>query len=238
MTRAVKALALISKVTGAQSVNGAVDAFQEAIEPFGVTLYRTSALGNLERAPVADATVDNWTKDWNDFYFGKRAFQFDPTVRAALTRTEGFFWRDLPPPQTRSARELMSAAAGAGMVDGFVAMRSSPGELKTTVYMSGERLDWDDAERGVVSFVANTLMCRLLYLRDVALTPAIQSLSDREREVLHHAALGKGDKVIAIALGIKFATVRFHWTSIHRKLGTTDRAHAVAVGLWTGQIAP
>jgi DNA-binding CsgD family transcriptional regulator len=118
-------------------------------------------------------------------------------------------------------------------------VRSAPGELKTVVSMSGSRLmDWSQIERGVMTFVANTLMSRLLYLRDVQLAPRIVALSEREKDILQHAALGHPDKHIALALDCAHDTVRAHWRSIRRKLVASDRAHAVAVAIWSGQIAP
>jgi DNA-binding NarL/FixJ family response regulator len=133
----------------------------------------------------------------------------------------------------------MDAAAQAGHVDGFMAVRSSPGELKTVVSMSGGRpLEWSQLERGVVTFTANSLMSRLLYLREVQLAPKVTALSAREKHILQHAALGRPDKRIALELDCAHDTVRAHWRSIRRKLVASDRAHAVAVAIWSGQIAP
>ena len=65
-----------------------------------------------------------------------------------------------------------------------------------------------------------------------------QDLADREKDILQHAALGQPDKQIALALDCAHDTVRAHWRSIRRKLVANDRAHAVAVAIWSGQIAP
>jgi DNA-binding CsgD family transcriptional regulator len=134
----------------------------------------------------------------------------------------------------------MADAAEVGHVDGFMAVRSVPGELKTLVSMASSRpiLDWTQIERGVVTFVANTLISRVLYLREVQLAPEVAALSDREKDILRHAALGRPDKQIALALDCAHDTVRAHWRSIRRKLVANDRAHAVAVAIWSGQIAP
>ncbi len=54
-------------------------------------------------------------------------------------------------------------------------------------------------------------------------------LSDREREVLRLVAGGLPTKQIARSLGISERTVKFHLTSIFRKLGADNRAQAVAL---------
>ena len=239
MDRAAAALGLISDLTSAPTVSRAVDLFQKAVEPFGVELYRTAAIGNPVRGGVEAATVSNWSPEWERFYMGARAFSFDPIAQEVMKGGEGFFWHDLQWTPTPSRRRFMDAAAEAGHVDGFMAVRSAPGELKTIISMAGSKpLDWTQIERGVVTFVAGALMSRLLYLREVQLAPKVVALSDRAKDILQHAALGHPDKQIAQALACAHDTVRAHWRSIRRKLVANDRAHAVAVAIWSGQIAP
>src|SRR3569623_23601 len=159
MDRASIALGLIGALSSAPTVARAVDLFQAAVEPFGVDLYRTGAVGTVVRGGLEAATVGNWSTDWESFYLGSRAFAFAPIAQEMLKGGDGFFWHDVdwvPPP---GRRRFMNAAAEAGHVDGFMAVRAAPGELKTVVSMSGARpLDWSQLERGVVTFTANALM--------------------------------------------------------------------------------
>ncbi|MFE2295552.1 response regulator [Streptomyces sp. NPDC059452] len=74
--------------------------------------------------------------------------------------------------------------------------------------------------------VASRLMTRV---RTPA-APADASLSAREREVLVLVAKGTTNREIAAELFISEATVKTHLTHIFAKLGTKDRAAAVAVG--------
>ncbi len=239
MDRAAAALALIGDLTSAPTVSRAIDLFQQAVEPFGVELYYTGAVGNPLRGGVEAARVTNWSEEWESFYFGCRAFSFEPVAQEVIKGSESFFWRDLEWTPTPASRRFMADAAEVGHVDGFMAMRSVPGELKTFVSLASSRyLEWTSIERGVMTFVASSLMSRVLYLRDVQLAPRVASLSDREKDILRHAALGQPDKQIALALACAHDTVRAHWRSIRRKLVANDRAHAVAVAIWSGQIAP
>lgn len=66
---------------------------------------------------------------------------------------------------------------------------------------------------------------------------ASQALSGREREVLTLAAAGRSNKQIARALGITERTVKFHMASVFGKLGTDNRAEAVAVAIRRGLVA-
>jgi DNA-binding NarL/FixJ family response regulator len=60
-------------------------------------------------------------------------------------------------------------------------------------------------------------------------TPANESLSAREREVLALVAKGTSNREIARELFISEATVKTHLTHLYGKLGVKDRAAAVAV---------
>jgi DNA-binding NarL/FixJ family response regulator len=66
--------------------------------------------------------------------------------------------------------------------------------------------------------------------------PARGDLSVREVDVLRLIAVGKGNKQIADELSIGEATVKSHVTNILSKLGASDRAHAVTIGVKRGII--
>lgn len=83
------------------------------------------------------------------------------------------------------------------------------------------------AGRSVLSpAVASRLMTRVR----TPTAPADTALSAREREVLALVAKGTTNREIAAELFISEATVKTHLTHIFAKLGTKDRAAAVAVG--------
>lgn len=58
-------------------------------------------------------------------------------------------------------------------------------------------------------------------------TPDLQSLSEREREVLAHLSRGRLYKEIAESLGISLDTVRKHLQSVYQKLHVHSRTEAV-----------
>jgi DNA-binding CsgD family transcriptional regulator len=58
---------------------------------------------------------------------------------------------------------------------------------------------------------------------------SMKRLTPRERDVLGLLAHGRGDKEIALAMGITVGTVRTHTKSIFRKIGVHNRVQAT---LW------
>jgi len=61
-----------------------------------------------------------------------------------------------------------------------------------------------------------------------------EALSERELEVLLHAARGASNKEIALALSVSWRTVQTHLRSIFTKLGVASRTEAVVKGLQEG----
>jgi DNA-binding NarL/FixJ family response regulator len=68
------------------------------------------------------------------------------------------------------------------------------------------------------------------------LDPSSQILTPREIEVLRMIAEGLGNKEIAAKLSISDHTVKFHISSIFAKLGASNRAEAVTLGIRHGLI--
>jgi DNA-binding CsgD family transcriptional regulator len=62
-------------------------------------------------------------------------------------------------------------------------------------------------------------------------------LTDREREVLTLIAMGERGAAIALRLGVSPATVETHVRHCLTKLGASNRAHAITLGLQRGEIA-
>jgi len=66
---------------------------------------------------------------------------------------------------------------------------------------------------------------------DIPANSPLRTLTPRETEVLEHLLEGKSNKEIATALNLQVVTVKVHMKGILRKLGTTNRTHAVKIVL-------
>jgi len=88
-----------------------------------------------------------------------------------------------------------------------------------------------DGEVVLPPTAANALLQRL------GSEAAMESLTQREIQVLRAVAAGQTNKAIALKLGISEHTVKFHLGSAMSKLGAASRAEAVATAIQRGLIS-
>jgi len=115
-----------------------------------------------------------------------------------------------------SDRERILRALDAGAA-GYLLKDAEPAELRRAIEAAarGEAPLDPKAARALLSARAGPT--------------AVQSLSEREREVLAMVAEGLPNKLIARELAISEKTVKAHLTKVYREIGVTDRTQAA---LW------
>lgn len=84
--------------------------------------------------------------------------------------------------------------------------------------------------------IFDSMLSRIHPGQQSELDPSGQILTPREIEVLRMIAEGLGNKEIASKLSISDHTVKFHISSIFAKLGASNRAEAVTLGIRHGLI--
>lgn len=80
------------------------------------------------------------------------------------------------------------------------------------------------------------LMVQRVFGPSMDTEPLVEPLTERETEVLQYLAQGLSNKQIAVKLHISEHTVKFHVSSIYGKLGATNRAEAVRLGVQWGLV--
>jgi DNA-binding NarL/FixJ family response regulator len=119
-----------------------------------------------------------------------------------------------------SVRRALTAGAA-----GYLPKRSSDRDLVTAIH----------AVTGGAGYVDPDLGARLVVPNG---SPALDPLSDRERDIVHLLALGYTNQEIAKRLFISVRTVDTHRASIMRKLQLQTRAELVMFALANGVIGP
>jgi two-component system response regulator NreC len=119
-----------------------------------------------------------------------------------------------------AVRQALSAGA-----TGYLSKRASEGELVTAIRRVAAGEGYVEPQLGAKLVVADR-------------SPALEPLSDRERDVLHLLALGYTNHEIGQRLFISVRTVDSHRAHIWRKLQFETRAELVLFALANGLIGP
>jgi two-component system response regulator NreC len=119
-----------------------------------------------------------------------------------------------------SVRRALSAGAA-----GYLPKRSSDGELLAAIRLVVSGAGYFEPELGAQLVVPNG-------------SPALEPLSDRERDILHLLALGYTNQEIGKKLFISVRTVDTHRAHVMRKLQLDTRAELVMFALANGVIGP
>ncbi|WP_067501423.1 response regulator transcription factor [Actinoplanes sp. TFC3] len=135
--------------------------------------------------------------------------------------------------QDTDEQVLGAVAAGAA---GFLGKDAAPGDLVAAVRTV--------AGGGAVlaPLILGRLLARVAELLPAAgatpVAPVLESLTDREREVLAHVARGHSNAEIAAALTVSETTVKTHVGHVLTKLRLRDRVQAVVFAYEKGLVLP
>jgi DNA-binding NarL/FixJ family response regulator len=119
-----------------------------------------------------------------------------------------------------SVRRALSAGAA-----GYIPKRASDSDLVTAIQHVAHGDGYVDPGLGAKLVVDNA-------------APALEALSDRERDIVHLLALGYTNQEIGKKAFISVRTVDTHRAHIMRKLGLETRAELVMFALANGVIGP
>ncbi|MCI2956591.1 response regulator transcription factor [Agromyces atrinae] len=157
-----------------------------------------------------------------------RLLTADPSVDAAVLVLTTF-----------NREDYLFTALQAG-ASGFLLKNSSPEKLIEAVQIvaRGDALLSPDVTRHVISAVAATRGQGAASAPPVAQNPELDSLTDREREVLELLAEGLSNAEIAARIYVGEATVKTHVSKVLMKLGLRDRIHAVVYAYENGVVLP
>lgn len=249
----------LTAIEGCQSVEEVRSTFQRIIENFG---FSTFGFMDASKPWEADPLlVTTHAPKWIDTYRSENFLETDPCLAVAKRTNLPFNWGSvaLPPVLGRhksGAVRTMEAARDFGVLEGLTIPVHYCDPLGRH-YSSVCALFWKDK---VTGFVANLkfnrvqmhivvlyVMQRLidLYAAEKHFTPRFErfgeaepliNLTDREKEVLKWAGLGKTAEETADILRCSRKTVEMHLQNSIAKLGATNKTQATVQAIYQGLI--
>lgn len=232
--------------------------FQRVIESYGFNSFGfMDASHPWEDDPLL---VTTHTRDWIDTYRSENFISTDPCLAMARRTNLPFHWGSVPLPPVTGKRKpgavkTMEAARDFGINEGLtipVHYCDALGRRYTSVCA----LFWKDSAQGFFTELRHKgvqLHVMLLYLAqkvvdlhaielkaatrsDLFLELRTSPLTDREKEVLKWAGMGKTSDETAGILNVSHKTVEAHIKSAMTKLGATNKTQATVQAVYRGLI--
>lgn len=237
-----KFLRKLSTATKHEELCEAVNEFTEGthIEAFAYLGVSSTVQRNSE--PVL---VSTYPKAWTDMYL-KRQFEIiDPVINEAGRSHIPFFWGaegDVTPKNIEEER-LFREADGFGIRHGWtVPVHDSRGRIATLNYCCSKNFNEfrRQIEDSMTYYHIAGIHLHAAISRNERFfwNSSIPSLSRREVECLEWSAKGKSRADIAVIIGIRPRTVKFHLENAMRKLNVNTTRQAILRATVCGIIAP
>ena len=214
------------------TVNEVVDATVRITGQFGIETLAFSILPNEQQRFADTLLARKWPAEWFSEYTDNNYIRVDPVAHALKsTATRPFRWSDISMDKaTHEGAALMHRRRDFGFNDAIVIPVHNPRGLPAFVSMSGRQIEVPAAELVSLHVVALAAFERIRELQKLPCTSK-SKLTPREREVLTWVAHGKCAWEIGIILNIAKRTVDEHVQTATKKIGATNRAHAVAIAI-------
>ncbi|MDE1901432.1 MAG: LuxR family transcriptional regulator [Alphaproteobacteria bacterium] len=234
-------LDFIEKSNRCLSRDELIQLFENTLLSFGVdrfvySLARGSFTANNK---THHGLVRSYPEEWMKHYTSNRYIDSDPTFRYALKKKGPFTWHSLQEiiPLSKKEKTVMYEAEEAGLKNGITLSLHGPyGEVIGFGLASREKhQELSKDQLSILYAIANQFHLVYSSFEEAVDEPAI-SLSDRQREILQWAAVGKSRALIAEIMDISEDTVDDHFRHIFRKLGCNDRTLAVLKAIQLGLI--
>lgn len=189
-------------------------------------------------------TVSNYPEEWFKIYFQEDMQKNDPVVRYCFENTAPIRWSKLVLMQeyvTPIGEQIMAAAQGFGLLDGLsVPIKAPSGEiaLLSLATCVEARLD-DRINQALMLALPFSNFLFENYMRfQCDRADRYLPLTEREKECLFWACEGKTAWEMSKIIDVSERTVIFHLTSATKKLGASNRQHAVAKAIMYGLVKP
>lgn len=189
-------------------------------------------------------TLTNFPAGWVALYFQNRSSDADPILRYSFSHTAPVLWRELFGMHGYDGpveKAFVDTGRAFGLHHGLTVPLNPPSGQ--TAYFSVVSADPCFEEHRLGNLLPEAAMFSKYlfdaYIRiDKIENPKVSELTERELECLFWACEGKTAWEMAKIVGVAERTINFHLTSVIKKLGASNRQHAVAKAVMYGLVKP
>ena len=227
---------------GPPSARRLAEDFPKTLEALGFRYFACCSHVDPLHPPPDAVMMHNYPAVWERHFSEARLHEIDPVLLRAERSPIPFFWDAVfrAEPITKPQRRVLAEAAGLGLAHGYTAplhLSWLPGALRASCSVVPDNRHIDPRSYPMVDVLATYLYASLCRTR-VPWSMALPChLTQRERECLTLAALGKSDWEIGHALRLGECTAHTHVEHAKQRLGVATRMQAVVRALMSGAIA-
>lgn len=204
-----------------------------------------------KRNPADFAIISNRT-EWFEVYT-KNNFQFiDPVLITASHRVTPFSWdENIIINAGYKLPKIFDIAKKYNVINGYTfVLHDQNSNLVVLSIMTDEYCDKNideiiEENKGNIQMLLITIHDKLISLykdlnseNDFYKMNNNEIFSKRENEIIYWASIGKSYQEIALILGIKLTTVKYHMGNTVKKLGVTNAKHAISLAVELQLIRP
>jgi DNA-binding CsgD family transcriptional regulator len=233
----------IELINSAHGANEAFENFASIVRTYGYDKIAYSLVNDHPSLglPRQHGFATSYPEDWMNHHNARNYMKIDPVTAKVLSSRAPFFWNQVvgPLPKGDASLDMMNQAADAGLGDGIGISLTGDGHelagigLARAASIKPSHNDYRD--------LADLYLLSVFFhykFRNLISPPTLPAMSKRELDILSWGAEGKTDEDIGTILNISFATVRFHWTNIFRKLNANSRVYAITKATHMKLISP
>jgi DNA-binding CsgD family transcriptional regulator len=233
----------VEDISGVERTEEGHDALKQAAAQYGLehAVYLGLNIPGLTQGEPYLAVT--YSDEWCLHYRQQGYVDIDPVVRLGLTGLLPVDWRSFDRSSPR-VRRLFGEAADAKIGNQGLTfpVRGALGELALfSITANASDSQWTDRKRLYMrdfQVIAHHVHTMVLRMTGATQTDYADVLSERERECLQWAAVGKSAWDTSVILSISERSVKFYLDQARHKLDCMNKTHAVAKAISLGLVRP
>ncbi|WP_234357910.1 helix-turn-helix transcriptional regulator, partial [Pectobacterium versatile] len=194
--------------------------------------------------------ISSYPDEWVNLYKENKYQHIDPVVLASFNKISPFSWEKSLVINTRlQLAKIFDLSKKYNIINGYTFVLHDHGDNLAMLSIIVDSSYPDDVDT-FIEEKKDTFQMLLIdaYEKIISLCREMieskkqlnnkEIFSQRENEILYWASMGKTYLEVAIILGIKTSTVKFHIGNVVKKLGVLNAKHAIRLGVELQLIKP
>ncbi|MEQ9746279.1 LuxR family transcriptional regulator [Pectobacterium actinidiae] len=203
-----------------------------------------------KKNPSEMIIISSYPDEWVNLYKENKYQHIDPVVLASFNKISPFSWEKSLVINTRlQLAKIFDLSKRYNIINGYTFVLHDHGDNLAMLSIIVDSSYPDDVD-AFIEEKKDTFQMLLIdaYEKIISLCREMieskkqlnnkEIFSQRENEILYWASMGKTYLEVAIILGIKTSTVKFHIGNVVKKLGVLNAKHAIRLGVELQLIKP